>query len=224
MPPHNQDVDGTATIRVLLVDDHPVVRRGLEALLGTLEGIEVVAQADTGATAVREVVALQPDVVLMDLRMPDMDGVEATRHILEDHPTTAVLVLTMFDEDALIAEALRAGARGFLLKRADQDEIERAIRAVAAGDAIFSNDVASRVLGAFAVEHEAPALRQLSGREREVLNVVATGATNSAIAHRLGVSPKTVANHVSAIFLKLGVSTRAEAVVIGKDAGLGRRE
>ena len=209
---------------MLLADDHPVVRRGLEALLGTLDGIEVVAQADTGSAAVRDVSVHRPDVVLMDLRMPDMDGVEATRHILKNRPETAVLVLTMFDEDALIAAALRAGARGFLLKRADQEEIERAIRAVAAGDAIFSNDVAGRVLGALTTEREAPTLTALSGRERQVLDGVATGATNAAIAHRLGVSPKTVANHVSAIFLKLGVSTRAEAVVIAKDAGLGRRD
>ena len=209
---------------MLLADDHPVVRRGLEALLGTLDGIEVVAQADTGSAAVRDVSVHRPDVVLMDLRMPDMDGVEATRHIFKNRPETAVLVLTMFDEDALIAAALRAGARGFLLKRADQEEIERAIRAVAAGDAIFSNDVAGRVLGALTTEREAPTLTALSGRERQVLDGVATGATNAAIAHRLGVSPKTVANHVSAIFLKLGVSTRAEAVVIAKDAGLGRRD
>ena len=161
---------------------------------------------------------------IMDLRMPGVDGVEATRRIVKGYPKTAVLVLTMFDEDALVADALRAGARGYLLKRAEQAEIERAIRAVAAGDAIFSSEVAGRVLGAITVNREAPALAPLSPREREVLDIVATGATNSAIAHRLGLSPKTVGNHISAIFLKLGVATRAEAVVIAKDAGLGRRD
>jgi DNA-binding NarL/FixJ family response regulator len=210
-------------IRVLLADDHPVVRRGLAALLATLDGIEVVAQAGNGEDAVREVGLSRPDVVIMDLRMPGGDGVEATRRIVNGYPKTAVLVLTMFDEDALVADALRAGARGYLLKRAEQAEIERAIRAVAAGDAIFSSEVAGRVLGAITVNREAPALAPLSPREREVLDIVATGATNSAIAHRLGLSPKTVGNHISAIFLKLGVATRAEAVVIAKDAGLGRR-
>ena len=211
-------------IRVQLADDHPVVRRGLAALLATLDGIEVVAQAGTGDEAVREVSLSRPDVVIMDLRMPGVDGVEATRRIVKGYPETAVLVLTMFDEDALVADALRAGARGYLLKRAEQAEIERAIRAVAAGDAIFSSEVAGRVLGAITVNREAPALAPLSPREREVLDIVATGATNSAIAHRLGLSPKTVGNHISAIFLKLGVATRAEAVVIAKDAGLGRRD
>ena len=211
-------------IRVLLADDHPVVRRGLAALLATLDGIEVVAQAGTGDEAVREVGLCRPDVVIMDLRMPGGDGVEATRRIVNGYPKTAVLVLTMFDEDALVADALRAGARGYLLKRAEQAEIERAIRAVAVGDAIFSSEVAGRVLGAITADREAPALAPLSPREREVLNIVATGATNSAIAHRLGLSPKTVGNHISAIFLKLGIATRAEAVVIAKDAGLGRRD
>jgi DNA-binding NarL/FixJ family response regulator len=218
------EAPGATPIRVLLADDHPVVRRGLAALLDTLNGIEVVAEAGTGDQAVREVGFSRPDVVVMDLRMPGVDGVEATRRIVKGYPKTAVLVLTMFDEDALVADALRAGARGYLLKRAEQAEIERAIRAVAAGDAIFSSEVVGRVLGAMTMDREAPALAPLSPREREVLDIVATGATNSAIAHRLGLSPKTVGNHISAIFLKLGVATRAEAVVIAKDAGLGRRD
>ncbi|MBE3011182.1 response regulator transcription factor [Microbispora sp. NEAU-D428] len=219
-----QQADGSPPIRVLLADDHPVVRRGLAALLGTLPGIEVVAQAGTGAEALREVALLRPDVAVMDLRMPGVDGVEATRRITRDHPATAVLVLTMFDEDTLIAQALRAGARGYLLKTADQDEIERAIRAIAAGDVIFSGAVAGRVLGRLTDDRNSPVLPQLSPREREVLDLVATGATNGAIAHRLALSPKTVGNHISAIFLKLGVATRGEAIVIAKDAGLGRRD
>jgi DNA-binding NarL/FixJ family response regulator len=210
-------------IRVLLADDHRVVRSGLAALLTTLPGVEVVAQAGTGEDAVREVARHGPDVAVMDLRMPGLGGVEATRMITRGHPGTAVLVLTMFQEDALVAEALRAGARGYLLKVAQQDEIDRAIRAVAAGEAIFSSEVAQRVLGHLTTGSGAPALPQLSPREREVLDLVATGATNAAIAQRLRLSPKTVGNHLSAIFLKLGVSTRGEAIVMAKDAGLGRR-
>jgi DNA-binding NarL/FixJ family response regulator len=211
----------TDTIRVVLADDHPVVRRGLAALLATLPGIEVVGEAGTGDEVLREVGLRSPDVVVMDLRMPTMDGVEATRQIARDYPRTAVLVLTMFHEDALVAQALRAGARGYLLKVADQDEIERAIRAVAMGDAILSRAVAGRVLGTIAAAPPS-VTDQLSKREREVLDMMATGATNTAIAERLVLSPKTVGNHISAIFLKLGVSTRAEAIVLAKDAGLGR--
>ena len=214
---------GEETISVLLADDHPVVRGGLAALLGTLRGVRVVAHADRGDEAVREVGRHKPDVVIMDLRMPGMDGVEATRIITRDHPASSVLVLTMFHEDALVTEALRAGARGYLLKTAHQDEIERAIRAVAAGDVIFSSAVAARVLGSLTAGSRAAVLPQLSPREREVLDLMATGATNASIAHRLSLAPKTVGNHVSAIFLKLGVSTRGEAIVIAKDAGLGRR-
>jgi DNA-binding NarL/FixJ family response regulator len=208
-------------ISVVLADDHPIVRSGLCALLRTLAGIVVVAEASSGDEAVREVARHHPDVVVMDLRMPGVDGVEATRTIVRDHARTAVLVLTMFQKDALVTEALRAGARGYLLKTAQQDEIERAIRAVAAGDVIFSSTVAARVLGRLA-DVSTVALPQLSARERQVLDLIATGATNSAIAHRLQLSPKTVGNHISAIFLKLGVSTRGEAIVIAKDAGLGR--
>ncbi|MFC4533823.1 response regulator [Sphaerisporangium dianthi] len=219
-----EEAQGSAPIRVLLADDHPVVRRGLAALLGTLAGMEVVAQAGTGEEALREVALNRPDVAVMDLRMPSLDGVEATRRIVRDHPGTAVLVLTMFHEDALVAEALRAGARGYLLKVAEQDEIERAIRAVAAGDVIFSGAVAERVLGQVtAGERAAPPLPQLSPREREVLDLMATGATNGAIAHRLGLAHKTVGNHISAIFFKLGVATRGEAIVMARDSGLGRR-
>jgi len=211
------------TIRVLLADDHPVVRGGLVALLETLAGVEVVGQAADGAAAVRETALLHPDVVVMDLRMPGMDGVEATRRIAAGFPGTAVLVLTMFDEDALIADALAAGARGYLLKGAEQEEIERAVRAVAAGEAIFSRDVAERVLRRSASPPaSAPPLPRLTDREREVTDLVARGLSNAAIARRLSISPKTVGNHVSAIFAKLGVATRAEAIVTAREAGLGR--
>ncbi|QBR92267.1 response regulator transcription factor [Nocardioides euryhalodurans] len=207
-------------IRVILVDDHPVVRRGLAALLDTLAGMEVVAEAGDGDGALREVALNRPDVVVMDLRMPGTDGVEATRRIAREHPSAAVLVLTMFDDDSLIGEALRAGARGYLLKRADQDEIERAIRAVAAGQAIFSREVAGRLVGAVTADPDP--FPGLTPREREVLDLMAGGASNAAVAERLGVVGKTVGNHVSSIFLKLGVATRVEAVVMARDAGLGR--
>ncbi|GAB3833371.1 response regulator [Dactylosporangium cerinum] len=206
-------------IRVVLADDHVVVRRGLAVLLDTLPGICVVGEADNGAEALHEVARHRPDVVVMDLRMPDVDGVEATRRIMRDFPDTAVLVLTMLSDDALVADAMRAGARGYLLKTADQHEIERALHAVAAGQAIFSSAVASHVLRRVGAEPRFPAL---SAREREILGVLATGAGNAAIAARLFLSQKTVANHLSAIFQKLGVSTRAEAIVVARDAGLGR--
>ena len=210
-------------IRVVLADDHPAVRRGLSALLKTLDGVEVVGQAGTGRDAVKEVALNRPDVVIMDLRMPELDGVAATRQIVREYPGTGVLVLTMFDEDAMVADALRAGARGYLLKGADQDEIERAIRAVAGGDMIFTQAVAHRVLANLAAPRESPVLAALSSRERQVLDAIATGANNAAIAERLGLAPKTVGNHISAIFLKLGVNSRSEAIVIAKDAGLGQR-
>jgi DNA-binding NarL/FixJ family response regulator len=212
----------TPPIRVVLADDHPVVRRGLSALLKTLAGVEVVGQAGTGVEAVREVALNRPNVVIMDLRMPELDGVGATRQIVRDYPGTGVLVLTMFDEDAMVADALRAGARGYLLKGADQDEIERAIRAVAGGDMIFTQAVAQRVLANLTAPRESPVLAGLSPRELQVLDAIATGANNGAIAGRLGLAPKTVGNHISAIFLKLGVASRSEAIVIARDAGLGQ--
>lgn len=209
--------------RVVIVDDHPVVRGGLVALLDTLPGIEVAGQAGDGEAALREVALLRPEVVVMDLRMPGLGGVEATRRITTDYPGVAVLVLTMFDEDALIGDALAAGARGYLLKGADQEEIERAIRTVASGDVIFSGGVAARVMRQLSNSTSARELPQLTAREREVVDLIAAGLSNQAIAERLGLAPKTVGNHVSAIFLKLGVSTRAEAIVLARDAGLGRR-
>jgi DNA-binding NarL/FixJ family response regulator len=154
--------------------------------------------------------------------MPELDGVQATREILRQHPDVAVLVLTMFDEDEMITDALRAGARGYLLKGAEQQEIERAIRAVAAGEVIFSRDVAAKVLGRYlGTANSSPVLPELTGRERDVLDRIATGAGNSAIADALGLAPKTVGNHISSIFAKLGVSTRAEAIVVARRAGLG---
>jgi DNA-binding NarL/FixJ family response regulator len=218
----NADMTADARIRVVLADDHVVVRRGLAVLLGTLPGITVVGEADDGRQAIEEVARHRPDVIVMDLRMPGMDGVEATREIVRDFPSTSVLVLTMFSEDTLVTQAMRAGARGYLLKTADQFEIERALHAVAAGQAIFSSAVAHGVLRR--VGEEGSVFSSLSPREREILDALATGVSNATIAARLFLSQKTVANHLSAIFMKLGVSSRGEAIVIARDAGLGRHD
>lgn len=209
-------------IRVVLVDDHPVVLGGLRALLESLPGFEVVGEATDGEAAVREVVLSRPDVVLMDIRMPGIDGLEATRRIREAARDVAVLVLTMFDDDDTVFGAMRAGAQGYLLKGADQAEIDRAIRAVVAGEAIFSTGVAQRVLGYFAAPPAAAdPFPELTAREREVLDLVAAGMRNQAIAERLVLSPKTVANHISAIFVKLSVADRSAAIVRARQGGLG---
>lgn len=212
-------------IRVVLADDHPVVRGGLRALLESLPAFEVVGEAVDGDSAVREVQLSHPDVVLMDVRMPGVDGLEATRRIRAAVPDVAVLVLTMFDDDDTVFAAMKAGAQGYLLKGAEQAEIDRAIRAVVAGEAIFGPGVAARVLQHFAdppaVAQDAP-FPQLTDREREVLDLVAAGRRNAAIAEELFLSPKTVANHISSIFAKLAVADRSAAIVRARDEGLGR--
>lgn len=207
---------------MLLADDHPVVRSGLRALLDSLTGYEVVAEAIDGESAVREAQLTRPDVVLMDIRMPGIDGIEATRRVCAAVPDTAILVLTMFDDDDTVFAAMRAGAQGYLLKGAEQDEIDRGIRAVVAGEAIFSPGVAQRVLGFFAASPVgADPFPELTVREREVLDLVAAGHRNQAIAEALNLSPKTVANHISAIFVKLAVADRSEAIVRARKGGLG---
>lgn len=216
------DARAELDIRVLLADDHPVVRSGLASLLQSLPGITVVGEAGDGRAAVREALLLSPDVVIMDLRMPVLDGVAATAEILRIRPATAVLVLTMFDEDELILAAVDAGARGYLLKGAEQEQIVRAVQAVAAGESIFGGSVARKVLHRAALQPARPALPALTPRERQVTHLMATGAANAAIAVELCLSPKTLGNHISAIFAKLGVASRAEAIVLARDAGLGR--
>lgn len=189
-----------------------------------MSGIEVVGQAGSGEEAVRKSALAEPDVVIMDLRMPGLDGVGATREILRARPQTAVLVLTMFDEDDLIASALSAGARGYLLKGAEQSDLERAIRTVASGESVFSADVARKLIDRIAVAPVTPTipLPALTLREREVMDRMATGAANAAIASALHLSPKTLSNHISSIFSKLGVETRSEAIILARDAGMGR--
>jgi DNA-binding NarL/FixJ family response regulator len=211
------------TIRILIADDHPLVRQGLQAALAPLEEVEVVGEATTGKEAIREAVLHRPDVVVMDLQMPDLNGIEATRQLARALPSAAVLVLTMFDDDDWVFAAMRAGARGYVLKGAEHHEITRAITAVAAGEAIFGPAVASRVLAYFATPPATtPApFPELTAREREVLDLLAAGSSNHQIADQLGLSAKTVANHISAIFAKLQVADRTQAILRARDAGLG---
>jgi DNA-binding NarL/FixJ family response regulator len=210
------------TVRVLIADDHPLVRQGLQAALAPMPDVEVVAEAATGQAAVREAVLHRPDVVVMDLQMPELNGIEATRELARSVPTAAVLVLTMFDDDDSVFAAMRAGARGYVLKGAEQQEIARAIAAVAAGQAIFGPAVATRVLAYFATPPVTPTpFPELTAREREVLDLLAAGRNNHQIADQLGLSAKTVANHISAIFAKLQVADRTQAILRARDAGLG---
>lgn len=211
-------------LRIVIADDHPIVRDGLEALLSSVPGFTVVGQASNGRLAVREVLLTRPDVVLLDLGMPELDGFEATRQIVRASPGVAVLVLTMHDDDDSVFAAMRAGARGYLLKGAEQEEIIGAIRAVAAGEAIFGPGAATRVLklltgGHQVVERPFP---ELTAREVEILDLLAAGLSNAVIAQRLSIAPKTVANHASGIFSKLSVAGRPEAIVRARDAGLGK--
>ena len=209
------------TIRVVLADDHPVVRAGLAALLTSLPGIEVVGVASTGREAVREVITSRPDVAVLDLQMPDLDGFAATRELARSAPDTAVLVLTMFEDDDSVFAAMRAGARGYLVKGAEQEEIARAIRAVAAGEAIFGPGVARRVLTFFAAPPATTPFPELTTREHQILDLLAAGLSNPAIAARLDLAPKTVANNVSTIFTKLGTTDRPTAIIQARNAGLG---
>jgi DNA-binding NarL/FixJ family response regulator len=214
---------GVEPIRVLIADDHPVVRRGMGSLLASLDGVQVVGEVADGAAAVREAQLLRPDVVVMDLQMPVLDGVEATRRLVAAVPDTAVLVLTMFDDDEAVFAAMRAGARGYLLKGAEQEQILAAIRSVVAGQVVIGPGVAARLLSQLVDRPRAePAFPELTPREREILDLIAQGRNNAAIAARLGLAPKTIGNHISAIFGKLRVATRAEAVVRARDGGLGR--
>lgn len=209
-------------VRVVLADDHPVVRDGLSALLSSVPGIEVVGTAATGREAVRAAVTQRPDVLVLDVQMPELDGVAAAREIARTAPAVAVLMLTMFDDDDSVFAAMRAGARGYVLKGATQGEIVRAIHAVAAGEAIFGPGVARRVLGQLAgTAVPADPFPELTPRERQVLELLAGGLSSSAIGDRLGLAPKTVTNHASAVFAKLQVSGRAEAVQRARRAGLG---
>ena len=212
-------------IRVVIADDHPVVRDGLSALLASVPSVTVAGVAANGREAVHAAVTLRPDVLIMDIQMPELGGIAAVREITRLAPDVAVLMLTMFDDDDSVLAAMRAGARGYVLKGALQDEIVRAIRAVAAGEAIFGPGVARQVLGLVCAP-PAPGIpfQGLTGREREVLDLIAAGVRNAEIARRMSIAPKTVANHVSALFAKLQVADRGEAIILARDAGLGRAD
>jgi DNA-binding NarL/FixJ family response regulator len=212
------------TIRVVVADDHPVFRAGMVTVLDDLPDIEVVGQAADGEQAISAVSEHAPDVVLMDLRMPGVGGLEATARIRVEHPEVAVVVLTMDSDDDSVFAALRAGARGYLLKESDVDDIERAITGVSRGEAVFGAGVAARVLSFFAGGSrsvQASPFPQLTPREHEVLDLIAQGLDNATIARRLVLSDKTVRNRVSDILAKLHARSRAEMVALARDAGLG---
>ena len=215
------------TIKVLIADDHPLFRQGLRAALADAASISVVGEASDGTAAVTAACEPGVDVVLMDLHMPGTGGIEATRQIAARSPGTAVLVLTMFDNDESLFTAMRAGARGYLVKGAERDEIVRAIEAVAAGDVVFGAGVAARALAFFATapagSRAARPFPELTDREIEILQLVADGCSNLDIARRLHLADKTVRNHVSNVFAKLQVSDRPQAIVRARQAGLGSR-
>ena len=211
------------TIRVVLADDHPVIRDGLQVLLGSVDGITVVGVAENGPAAVRAAVTLKPDVLVMDIHMPGGDGVAATEEVARVAPTVGVLVLTMIDDEETVRAAVRAGAAGYVLKGASQQQIVRAIQTVAEGDAILGSGVARPALDAVAGRSEVPPdpLSVLTPRERQILELLATGLSTAAMAGRLGLTSKTVNNNLSVVFGKLGVANRTEAALLARGA-LGR--
>jgi DNA-binding NarL/FixJ family response regulator len=211
-------------LRVLVADDHPFFRDGLRSLLTSSPDTELVGEASTGEEAISLATELQPDVVLMDIQMPGISGIEATRKIVQECPRVRILVVTMFEDDGTVFRAMRAGARGYLLKGANYAEMLRAIKAVGNGEAIFSPGIATRLTNFFADIRPASSPQvfpELSDREREVLDLIAQGHKNSEIAKRLYLSPKTVRNHVSNILSKLQVVDRTQAIIRARQAGLG---
>lgn len=213
-------------LHILIVDDHPLFRKGMRTLLESLPDLRVIGEAATGQEAIDKAASLQPDLVLMDLQMPDGGGLHATQMITTTSPHIKVLVVTLFEDDDSVFAALRAGARGYILKDAKEDEMLRAIRAVASGEAIFSPAIAVRLMDYFATQQASipkEVFPELTEREREILNLIARGETNSAIAEHLTISLKTVRNHVANIYSKLQVADRAQAAIRAKDAGLGKK-
>jgi DNA-binding NarL/FixJ family response regulator len=216
-------------IRVLIVDDHTLFREGVTALLSTALNIEVVGEAATGNEAVDKAIALTPDVILMDIQMPDGSGIDATQRIFQSLPNVSVIMLTMLEDNDSLFAAMRAGARGYILKGADKVEVLKTIRAVADGEALFGPAVAKRLTAFF--QHlgktslrTAPDLvfPELTEREREILELVAQRLTNPEISDRLAISGKTVSNHISSIFNKLQIVDRTQAIIRAREAGLGK--
>jgi DNA-binding NarL/FixJ family response regulator len=211
------------SVRVVIADDHPMYRYGLRSVLDASPEVEVVGEAENGAELLALVARTAPDVVLTDLSMPQLPGIAAIDELTRRRPGLGVLVLTMHEDDASLFGALRAGARGYLLKGADHEEIVRAVLAIAGGDAVYGGAVARRVVDALTrPAPRAPAFPELTGREREVLELLAAGLPTGQIARRLALSDKTVRNHVSAVLTKLQVPDRAAAVALARDAGIGR--
>ena len=216
-------------IRVLIADDHALFREGVHAIFKSVPDIEIVGEAGTGKEAMTLASDLKPDVILMDIQMPDLNGVEATQRILETEPDTGIIIVTMLEDDDSLFSAMRVGARGYVLKGADKAEMLKSIRSVAEGDALFGPGIAARLLGFFnqksdQVKRETSptVFPELTDREREILAYIARGETNTEIAEQLTISLKTVRNHVSSIFNKLQVSNRAQAAIRARDAGLGK--
>jgi DNA-binding NarL/FixJ family response regulator len=208
-------------MRVLVADDHPLFRAGLLTALQLDESVEVVATVATGIEAVEAAARLHPDVVVMDLHMPDLNGIEATRQIVAEHPETGVLVLTMLEDDESVFSAMRAGARGYLLKGAGPEELARAIDAVGRGEAIFGPAIANKVITALTTPSRPEPFPELTPRERELLDLIARGWSNARIAEHFALSTKTVRNHVSNILTKLRLPDRAQAIIQARQAGLG---
>lgn len=221
MTHHGQPGRPDDAIQVVIADDHDVVRRGLRSLLSTVDDIDVIGEAATGRDAVQLAADLVPDVVLLDLQMPDGHGLDATRQITADHPNVAIIILTMFEDADSIDAALRAGARGYLLKGANQDDVIDAVRAAARGHVILGPGAAERLLERLTSPGSAATIfPELTAREREVLKLVADGLDNPTIGKQLDLTAKTVANHVSNILTKLQIATRAQAIVTARRAGL----
>ena len=213
------------TIRILLADDHAVFREGLRAVLGSEPDMEVVGEAATGKEVLERSAELRPDVILMDIQMPQINGIEATRRIFDANPGVGVVVLTMFEDNDSVFSAMRAGARGYVLKGADPSEILKVVRAVAGGEAHFGPEIARRLVDYFSTpkpSSPAEAFPELTAREVEILDLIAHGHSNAKIAAHLFVSPNTVRNHISHIFAKLQVADRAQAIIRAREAGLGR--
>jgi DNA-binding NarL/FixJ family response regulator len=213
------------SIRILLADDHAILRHGLRAMLDSTPEFVVVGEATTGEEAVARSTELRPDVILMDIQMPDLNGIEATRRIVETNLDVGVVVLTMFRDDDSVFAAMRAGARGYVLKDAGGDEVLRVVRAVANGEAHFGPEIARRLMSFFSAPRPtatSEVFPELTAREREVLNLIAGGLSNAEITRQLFLSPKTVRNHISNIFTKLRVADRAQAIVRAREAGLGQ--
>ena len=215
-------------IKVLITDDHVFYREGVRALLSSVHEIEVVGEANNGDEAIAQTSELKPDVILMDLKMPGMNGIDATRRIHETHPKVGVLVITMFDDDDSVFAAMRAGARGYLLKDADKDEVVRAIVAVERGEAIFSPAIAQRMMQYFSApsasskKNQPDEFAELTERELEILDLIAQGHNNLVISNKLFLSIKTVQNYVSSILTKLQVADRSQAIVRAREAGMGK--